>query len=47
MGEKETKKGFKAQFGWLIKYDVIDKILGGEYGVGDRTLDQDNISGNV
>ncbi|MHC0449276.1 MAG: hypothetical protein ACRY3E_04190 [Candidatus Lariskella arthropodorum] len=47
MGEKETKKGFKAQFGWLIKHDVIDKILGGEYGVGDRVLDQDNVSENI
>lgn len=47
MGEKETKKSFKAQFGWLTQYDVIDKILGGEYGVGDRVLDQDNVSHNI
>lgn len=47
MGEKETKKGFKAVFGWLIKEEVVEAIEGGEYGVGDRELDNNDILGNV
>ena len=47
MGEKETKKGFKAVFGWLIKEEVVEAIQGGEYGVGDRELDNNDILGNA
>ena len=47
MGEKETKKNFKATFSWLIKPETIDKINAGEYGVGDRELDMNNISKNI
>lgn len=47
MGEKETKKGFKAVFGWLIKEEVVEVIEGGEYGVGDRELDKNDILGNA
>eukprot|EP00919_Chromeraceae_sp_WS-2016_P012583 GHVR01029421.1.p1 GENE.GHVR01029421.1~~GHVR01029421.1.p1 ORF type:complete len:515 (+),score=61.54 GHVR01029421.1:2024-3568(+) len=47
MGEKETKKDFKATFAWLSKLDTIQMILSGEYGVGDRGLDMNNIKINV
>ena len=47
MGEKKTKNNFKAVFGWLIKEETIDKINAGEYGVGDRELDMNNISKNI
>jgi hypothetical protein len=47
MGEKETKKDFKATFAWLSKLDTIQIILSGEYGVGDRELDMNNITKNV
>lgn len=47
MGEKETKKGFKAVFGWLIKEEVVEAIKEGEYGVGDRELDKNDILGNI
>jgi len=47
MGEKSTKTNFKAVFPWLIKDETIEEILGGGYGVGDRELDQNNISSNV
>lgn len=47
MGEKKTKNNFKAVFGWLIKPDTIEKILSGEYGVGDRELDINNQSKNA
>ena len=46
MGEKKTKTNFKAIFSWLIKSETIEKILNGEYGVGDRELDMNNISKN-
>ena len=46
MGEKKTKNNFKAVFGWLIKEETVEKILNGEYGVGDRELDINNISQN-
>lgn len=46
MGEKKTKTNFKAIFSWLIKLETIEKILNGEYGVGDRELDMNNISKN-
>ncbi|WHA04585.1 helix-turn-helix transcriptional regulator [Candidatus Bandiella numerosa] len=46
MGEKDTKNNFKAVFGWLIKEKTIERILNGEYGVGDRELDINNISQN-
>jgi DNA-binding PadR family transcriptional regulator len=42
MGEKKTKNNFKAVFGWLIKPETVEKILSGEYGVGDRELDMNN-----
>ena len=47
MGEKKTKNNFKAVFGWLIKEETIERILNGEYGVGDRELDMNNISENI
>ena len=47
MGEKKTKNNFKAVFSWLIKEETIEKILNGEYGVGDRELDINNISKNI
>lgn len=47
MGEKETKNNFKAVFSWLIKEETVDSILGGAYGVGDRTLDLDNLDQNL
>ena len=47
MGEKKTKNNFKAVFSWLIKEETIEKILNGEYGVGDRELDVNNISKNI
>jgi hypothetical protein len=39
MGEKKTRNSFKAVFSWLIKEDTIEKIKNGEYGIGDRELD--------
>jgi hypothetical protein len=42
MGEKETKKNFKAIFSWLLEPSTIVAISSGEYGVGDRKLDMDN-----
>jgi hypothetical protein len=47
MGEKKTKNNFKAVFSWLIKEDTIEKIMNGEYGVGDRELDMNNITKNM
>jgi DNA-binding PadR family transcriptional regulator len=47
MGEKKTKNNFKAVFGWLIKPETIEKILSGEYGVGDRELDVNNKAKNA
>ncbi|WHA04535.1 hypothetical protein N3Z17_04765 [Candidatus Bandiella numerosa] len=47
MGEKKTKNNFKAVFGWLIKEETIEKILNGEYGVGDRELDINNVTKNI
>lgn len=46
MGEKKTKNNFKAVFSWLIKEETIEKIMNGEYGVGDRELDINNKSKN-
>ena len=43
MGEKVTKTDFKATFAWLSKLDTIQMILSGEYGVGDRKPDIDNL----
>ena len=47
MGEKETKNNFKAVFSWLIKEETIERIQQGEYGVGDRELDMNNVSKNI
>ena len=47
MGEKKTKNNFKAVFSWLIKEETIEKILNGEYGVGDRELDMNNVTKNI
>ena len=46
MGEKETKKNFKAIFSWLIQENTVESIQSGGYGVGDRKLDMDNIEEN-
>jgi len=47
MGEKKTKNNFKAVFSWLIKEETIERIQQGEYGVGDRELDMNNVSKNI
>ena len=47
MGEKATKNNFKAVFSWLIQEETIEKILNGEYGVGDRELDMNNVIKNI
>lgn len=47
MGEKITKNNFKATFSWLLKSDTAKKIMSGEYGVGDRELDCNNVSENI
>ena len=47
MGEKKTKNNFKASFSWLIKVETIDRIQNGEYGVGDRELDMNNVLENI
>ena len=47
MGEKKTKNNFKAVFSWLIKEETIEKIMNGEYGVGDRELDMNNVTKNI
>ena len=47
MGEKKTRNNFKAVFAWLIKPETIEKILSGEYGVGDRELDMNNKAKNT
>ena len=47
MGEKMTKKGFKALFSWLIRKEVVEEILGGGYGVGDREVDRYRVSENI
>ena len=46
MGEKATKKNFKAIFSWLIEESTVESIQSGGYGVGDRKLDMDNIEEN-
>ena len=47
MGEKATKADFKATFEWLSKFDTIQVILSGEYGIGDRKPDIYNLSDNL
>ena len=47
MGEKKTKNNFKAVFSWLIKEETIEKIMNGEYGIGDRELDMNNVTKNI
>ena len=47
MGEQKTRNNFKAVFSWLIKEETIEKIQNGEYGVGDRELDMNNVSKNI
>ena len=47
MGEKATKNNFKAVFSWLIQEGTIEKIMNGDYGVGDRELDINNITKNI
>ena len=47
MGEKKTRNNFKAVFSWLIKEETIERIQQGEYGVGDRELDMNNVSKNI
>ncbi|MDZ5762697.1 hypothetical protein Cyrtocomes_01089 [Candidatus Cyrtobacter comes] len=44
MGEK--KKSFRANFSWLIKEETIERIKGGDYGVGDRELDMNRAEEN-
>ena len=47
MGEKKTRNNFKAVFSWLIKEETIEKVQNGEYGVGDRELDMNNVLKNI
>ena len=47
MGDKVTKTDFKATFAWLSKLDTIQMVLSGEYGVGGRKPDIDNLSDNL
>ena len=47
MGEKKTKTGFKASFAWLIKEETVEKINAGEYGIGSRELDMNNLDKNI
>ena len=47
MGEKASKKNFKAVFSWLIKIETVEKIIAGSYGVGDRELDMNKTSDNI
>ena len=47
MGEKKTKNNFKAVFSWLTKEEVVDEILSGGYGIGDRLPDKHNVSENI
>ena len=47
MGEKKSKKNFKAVFQWLIKEETVDNIMKGAYGVGDRELDMNRIDKNL
>jgi len=44
MGEK--KKTFRANFSWLIQEETIQRIQGGDYGIGDRELDMNKIEAN-
>ena len=46
MGEKKNTD-FRASFAWLIKTETVEKILAGEYGVGDREPDLNNIQHNI
>ena len=32
----EIKSSFRATLDWALKFDIIQKILGGNYGIGDR-----------
>ena len=34
----EIKASFKASLDWVLKFDVIRRILEGDFGVGDRTV---------
>ena len=45
MGEKQVS--FRASFAWLIKPETAEKILAGEYGIGDRVPDMHNVKNNV
>ncbi|RZI45315.1 hypothetical protein EDM53_05445, partial [Rickettsiales endosymbiont of Peranema trichophorum] len=43
MGEKDTPYKFKAPFHWLIKEEIIEKVLSGYYGLNTRDLDMQRI----
>ena len=34
----EIKASFKASLDWVLKFDILQRILEGDYGVGDRTV---------
>lgn len=34
----EIKTSFKASLDWVLKFDILQRILEGDYGVGDRTV---------
>ena len=34
----EIKASFKASLDWVLKFDILQRILEGDYGVGDRTI---------
>lgn len=34
----EIKASFKAPLDWVLKFDILQRIIEGDYGVGDRTV---------
>jgi hypothetical protein len=34
----EIKASFRASLDWVLKFDILQRILEGDYGVGDRTV---------
>jgi hypothetical protein len=44
MGERTS---FKANFSWLLETETVQKVMAGEYNVGDRIIDEKNIAKNL
>ncbi len=34
----EINKSFKATIDWVLKFDIIQRIIEGNYGIGDRIV---------